>query len=191
MFPQSFTGSSYSTTPFNHTGCAPRLLLPGETAYIDYVSATAVPLNISTEEGTYELDVVGDQSVSISNTNACTLQPNNTTVTAGAIDYVKLYIGFLSSDSPGAATVSGYRDCTAQTAFNLADGLLVKSFIQISTKTTGKTVFNKSLSRSSATQYYVNDFILNWLDTTTVWTSLGTITFPFAQSGKIVIRRII
>lgn len=29
-----------------------------------------------------------------------------------------------------------------------------------------------------------------WADTTTDWSSLGTISFPFAQSGKIIIKRL-
>jgi hypothetical protein len=31
---------------------------------------------------------------------------------------------------------------------------------------------------------------INWLDTTTVWSSLGTISFPFSQSGTIYITRL-
>ena len=29
-----------------------------------------------------------------------------------------------------------------------------------------------------------------WNDTTTVWSSLGTVTFPYAQSGSITIKRV-
>ena len=43
----------------------------GETGIITYSSATSVPLHVATVQGLYELDMIGDQSVTISNNNNC------------------------------------------------------------------------------------------------------------------------
>lgn len=167
------------------------LLAVGQTATITYTSATSVPLHVKTIEGVYTVDIVGDQSVTIGTSGDVLLQPNNTTVTAGTIDLVKYYIAYLSTATPASATISGVLNGTTLTSFVLCDHILVKSHMEVSTITNSKTIHLENLQRNSSTQFYVSKIYLNWLDTTTAWTSLGTITFPFSQSGKIVVKRII
>lgn len=165
-------------------------LAVGETAYIDYNSATSVPLHIATVEGIYELQITGDQSVTIGTIAAVTLSPNNTTVTAGDIDYMEQYQP-IASNSNGTAGITSQQIGTTATTFVISNSLSVSVKLNISTKTTSKFISSSSFRRDSATQFYYSVYQNNWLDTTTAWSSLGTITFPFAQSGKIVIKRVV
>jgi len=59
-----------------------------------------------------------------------------------------------------------------------------------------KTVFtscvvsiNDGTNGTTLFPYYTNVYSM-WLDTTTAWTSLGTINFPSSVSGTILVRRL-
>ena len=51
----------------------------GETAVVNYSAATSAPLHIATVEGLYEIEILGDKTVTVSNTDTLYLSPNNTT----------------------------------------------------------------------------------------------------------------
>ena len=154
----------------------------GQTAAITYTSVTSVPLRVSTVEGIYEIKIVGDRSISASSDGATFLKPNN--VTVSNITRQQLY-ALSSSNTTYAYTGS------AETAFEVGEGNVAFSKIQLST-------FKKSKSITCDTQcilYTSSNKLINhlesyWADTTTDWSSLGTISFPFAQSGKIIIKRL-
>jgi len=191
MFPDSAHVPILLPPVVNLTGVGPDYVLAiGQVAKITYAAATVVPLRIATEEGLYEIDIMGNEDVTIGTAGMTLLARNNVTVTAGDIDTGYIYIP-ITSNVTGAATITGYSDCTTLTSFYLCWNLLVRAVIRISTITKCKTLSNKFIRRDSATAFYIFDYTENWLNTVTAWASLGTITFPFAQSGIIVIRRII
>ena len=170
-----------SYDPLNFTGLTgDRLLRVGEVAYINYTNAMSVPLNIKTEEGLYELCLMSDISTAQTNINDILLLPNNNLVSNISRDAIY---------RSGSTTVSNY-EVGSLSSFILAAGVVVMHEGKISTITKSKSVqshmnglFANIIRQNLESQY--------WNDTTTPWTSLGTITFPFAQSGKIVIRRIL
>ena len=166
-------------------------LAVGETAVVTYASALSVPLHIATVEGLYDLTIAGDSSVTIGTLGDVLLSANNTDQTAGSIDvtFVTQTTGF--TDSGVAISPTGYKDGASYTKFNLSYGLLVYHKSTISTYSNSKTLNGIDLEMRTASSMLGNTIFSRWNNTSTAWTSLGTITFPFAQSGKIIIKRIV
>ena len=178
-----FTDNSAATSDY--------LLVPGEVAYIDYASATSVPLNIETEEGFYELIVLGDQTVTNGTTADITLSPNNTSTASDAIYRSEVYTPVDPTAGRSAVTGTFVQQGTGLSTFYMGDGLLLRLDMAISTMTKSKTVKTDILRRHANGTVLRFVVMENWKNTSTAWVSLGTITFPFAQSGKIIVRRIL
>ena len=157
------------------------LLGIGETAKITYTSATSVPLHIATQEGLYEFTISGNLSTTVANDNNISVLPNNTTYSAQFTE-----VGYKISSGNSSAIVLD----ASTNQFNTAWSNAVSANLSISTKTTAKTLQGTVLNKrvNGTTEHFtISSF---WNNTSTAWTSLGTITFPFAQSGIIVIKRI-
>lgn len=163
------------------------LLLPGETAYIDYSSASSIPLRVLAQAGLYELDLLGDNSSTITSATDVTLTPNSGGLAAGSIDICNHYGSVTTSGVAGTTGIAG----TEATVFKIAVGRPCAIHAKICTQTAAKTVISHHMSMYSATGYEPASIFNSWLDTTTAWTSLGTVNLPYAQSGKIIIRRVI
>jgi len=153
----------------------------GQIAYISFTDVTQVPLHISTPNNSYyELHVI----------------PSNTGGTSGAgNDRIYLYPNNRTySDAFYTARI--WRDAST----------LASDYIQSSTFVVG--VFFSAITAwiTNRTQYknvrvlidaygYTNTypairvFSSDWRDTTTEWTSLGTIVFPQPTSGEILVFR--
>ncbi len=163
----------------------------GSTVYIDYSSATSVPLHIATEEGEYEISISGFQTnVVATNDNLVILNPNNSTGYS-----IGHYGTTLRSDGTGTNIAF-----TRSTGFRIGKGQLVKAECKVSTFTKTKNISSRSSVQFVSTYSAYEDVSHVWepasannigYNYTTPWTSLGTIVFPFVQSGKIVIKRII
>lgn len=161
----------------------------GETAVVNYSGATSVPLHIKTVEGVYEIKILGSGTGSTYSTDRIYLNPNNASLTAGLVDYYRLCnLGYTTGAASNAAD-NNYDGDTITGVF-LGLSILLNAEISVYTTTLNKNVSSNIHIRTSATQY--GNYIARhqWQDTTTVWTSLGTITFPIAQSGTIIIRRL-
>ena len=157
------------------------LLGVGETAKITYTSATSVPLHIATQEGLYEFTISGNLSTTVANDNNISVLPNNTTYSAQFTE-----VGYKISSGNSSAIVLD----ASTNQFNTAWSNAVSANLSISTKTTAKTLQGTVLNKrvNGTTEHFtISSF---WNNTSTAWTSLGTITFPFAQSGIIIIKRI-
>lgn len=157
------------------------LLGVGETAKITYTSATSVPLHIATQEGLYEFTISGNLSTTVANDNNISVLPNNTTYSAQFTE-----VGYKISSGNNSAIILD----ASTNQFNTAWSNAVSANLSISTKTTAKTLQGTVLNKrvNGTTEHFtISSF---WNNTSTAWTSLGTITFPFAQSGIIVIKRI-
>lgn len=176
----SVSASSYTIVDLS-SATVDYALAPGEVAKIAYSSATSVPLHIATQEGLYEFTISGNLSTTVANDNNISVLPNNTTYSAQFTE-----VGYKISSGNNSAIVLDAR--TNQ--FNIAWSNAVSANLSISTKTTAKTLQGTVLNTrvNGTTEHFtISSF---WDNTSTAWTSLGTITFPFAQSGIIVIKRI-
>ena len=164
-------------------------LLLGQTAYYDLTAATSKALKIACADNqAYEMTLVlqGNGNVGISQT---TLSPNNTT-----------YTNSFSSVSQFANTGGTSFNGGFTSAFAVAyRGDIRNSRSVISTKTASKTVVTTSLQFSTNTSLEVSETASAWQasassntlgDTSTAWTSLGTLTFPVAVTGRVYVKRV-
>jgi len=157
------------------------MLQVGEEAYISFSDATSVPLRIATQSGTYyECHLICSNAYNASGTSAAVfLNPNNTTY-ANAFVYAEIY---RNSTGLGSTyiTYSAFR-C----AWNFSNSTF---FITNFTQYKNVRGFHDIYGTTNDAPVIVA-FSTDWRDATTVWTSLGTITFPQATSGYILVRRL-
>jgi len=152
-----------------------------EVAYISFSDVTQVPLHIATpNDSYYELHVI----------------PSNTGGTSGGTDgNVFLY--------PNNTTYSGafysaeiWRIASGQSSSYLQNSAFVigRAFSAITAWITNRTQYKNV---RSVLDYYgisntypaIRAISSDWRDTTTAWTSLGTIVFPQSTSGEILVFR--
>jgi len=154
----------------------------GEVAKISFTNATSVPLHIATQDGTYyELHLLPSNTGGTSGSSATPvyLNPNNTTYT-DAFVYAEMYRTSVGSGS-NYNTYSAFR--------------IGYAFPEITFTILNRTVYKSIKGYVNLYGYTygypaIVNFATNWRDTTTEWTSLGTITFPQATSGDIIIKRL-
>ncbi len=147
----------------------------GEVAYISFTNATSVPLYIATTNGTYyEMHVVCSNT-SGSNSSVY-LNPNNTSY-SNAFTYLEYWIGTNGSNSSN----------TTFSAFRIGWGA-ADITVFIANLTTFKSTRSTDICLAGAPIYHTDASL--WNDTTTSWTSLGTITFAQAISGYVLVRRL-
>jgi len=177
-------GNGYANPVNLSSATADYMLQPGQVAYVSFSSQTVVPLNIATTNGTYyEMDVVLSNSVGTSGGTGSmiALNPNNTT-------YSNMFVWLGLFQMTGSTSPSGYSQTfsTFRVGYAVAD---FKVFITNFTthKSTKEIEFQTELS--DAPVIVVEG--VQWNDTTTSWTSLGTVTFPQTSSGYILVRRLL
>lgn len=172
----------------NNTGASSDVSLAvGQLSYVDVSAATSVPLKIATGDNQeYEISVLAAGGTGV--TANLTLSPNNTT-----------YTNFFRTD--GWITSGGASSYIAAFYNNFIIGYNVdakRALARVSTKLTSKSVIFESVGYTGATSYWAKG-ATTWqatasntaaADSTTAWTSLGTITFPVAATGRIYIRRL-
>jgi len=159
------------------------MLQPGEEAFISFNGTTSVPLRIATQSGTYyECRLVCSNTGGTSGGTAAPvfLHPNNTAYSNSFV-YSALYRVSSASSS----------DYTTYSAFRIGWGF-VGSVFYITNFLQYKNI------KGFYSQYGTGDsypaviiFSTAWRDTTTPWTSLGTIVFPQPSSGYIMVRRLV
>jgi len=176
------TNSSSLVAPYNPIDVSALtsdyLLKPGEIAYIDYTNTTSVPLNIKTEEGDYEI-IIKPTTVLFTATNGNVLLPNNSNTATDAVHRQ----GYSIANNTIAPIT------TTSNACYMGYGSIVNLHARVTTTTLQKHMHLSAITSWSGT-YCSYDVHSYWTDTTTPWTSLGTVTFPLEQSGKIIIKRI-
>jgi hypothetical protein len=164
-------------------------LLVGQQAYLDFSAVTSLLLHVATaDKQEYEISgtFVGNTS---STTTATVLLPNNTTLASQFLTTI------LDADT-STNTFTMYSPYTG------GFGLFywgVRSFTStVLTATTGKSVYTRARAYSGyPAEQFVNTSS-GWMnvastngaqDTTTAWTSLGTLSFPISVTGHITILR--
>ena len=153
----------------------------GQIAYISFTDATQVPLHIATPNNSYyELHVIPSNTGGTSGgtDGNVFLYPNNTTY-SGAF-----YTARLTRDGSGFA-----HDCPQSSAF-----IIGRAFSAITAWITNRTQYKNV--RALIDYYGISNsypglraMSSDWCDTTTEWTSLGTIVFPQSTSGEILVFR--
>lgn len=162
----------------------------GQTAVLNYTNATSVPLMVKTIEGEYEINVQNNLNTA-STIASGALLANNTSYSGqwgwNVINNTALsYTTGSSSSSPSGWSAGG-----SGSAPIIGNGSPLKINIKVSTLVKSKTVLAHGVVIRNGTTLQQELTASIWNDTTTPWTSLGTITFPIAQAGKIIIKRII
>lgn len=173
------------------TAATSDVFLPvGAIVYLTYSSATSIPVNVQTEEGIYEVEVYNTLNSSAIDGTAKWL-PNNTS-TGTSFSNVLHYYDYQTSDSSGSALWDGWKSMgSAEFKLWMSSGnmsLKMSTFKDAKTLTergVARRVINNTTSVRPLTSYGF------WNDTTTDWTSLGTLECSTALTGKIIIRRII
>jgi hypothetical protein len=158
------------------------MLQVGEESIINFTNATSVPLRIATQSGTYyEVHLISSNTGGTSggSTSPIYLNPNNTTYSNSFV-YAELY-----RDS-----TCGNSSYTTYSSFRCGEVFACSSFY-ITNFTQYKNVKGIMDIYGSSIHYPgLIIFSTDWRDTTTAWTSLGTVIFPQSTSGYILVRRL-
>jgi hypothetical protein len=167
----------------NNTGASSDVSLAiGQLAYVDVSAATTAALKIATGDN-QEYEITLAMQGNNGTTGNTLLNPNNTTLTNM----------FIYGVATVGSSASGYLN-----ALLLSYGCdLRRCVARVSTKTISKGVVSQAGGNAAGSVYGTNSFC-SWVavastitgDTTTAWTSLGTVTFPVAATGRIYIRRL-
>ena len=152
-----------------------------EVAYISFSDVTQVPLHIATpNDSYYELHVIPSNTGGTSGgtDGNVFLYPNNTTYSNA------FYTARLTRDGAGFA-----HDCPQSSAF-----IIGRAFSAVTAWITNRTQYKNV--RALIDYYGISNsypglraMSSDWRDTTTTWTSLGTIVFPQSTSGEILVFR--
>jgi len=154
----------------------------GEEAYISFSNVTQVPLHIATQDGTYyEMHIIPANTGGTSGGGSAPiyLYPNNTTY-SNAFYYAHVYRN-------ANGLLSGYLQYNA---FRIG-----YAFSCITAWITNRTQYKNvhgifdlyGISEAYPSAY---TFSTDWRNTTTAWTSLGTVVFPQSTTGEILVRRL-
>ena len=154
----------------------------GQKAIINFSNNTSKPLRIATANGRiYKmyLNVSNDFSNSGADGNVF-LQPNNNTYTNS------FYNTTIYRNSSGL--FSGYQ--ATFNSFRLGYGFIFNE-IHIQNFTTAKLLKLTILGWGYLAHFPLLEIAVSaWNDTTTAWTSLGTLSFPSSTSGKVIVERL-
>jgi len=174
----------YSFRRVDLTGATSDYMLQvGEEAYISFSNATSVPLHIATQSGTYyECHLICSNTGGTSGGTEAEiyLNPNNTTY-SNAFAYAEVYRNLGGLGSSYSVTYSAFR-C----------GWAFSNITYYITNYTQYKNIRGFYDIYGLSHHYPSIYIFStdWRDTTTAWTSLGTITFPQSASGYILVRRL-
>jgi hypothetical protein len=152
----------------------------GRSSIYTVTAATSLLLRAACGDGQrYELVIMGDYVIALASGAQTNLQPNNANTGAGAVTYE---LNLATQSAPQAAAL-------ATNNFSLdAGGSIYLDTATIITRTKGKHVISTGRSAITGTNYQgtVGSF---WTDTTTVWSSVGTINWGNAFTGLVQLTR--
>jgi len=175
---------SEQNTPVAWDGTNDRVLDVGQFTQDSFTSATSMPLHIACGDGQiYEMEIVGSYTA-VAAAASSYLQPNNAVPATNLFIYREDFGVHLTPTSDAA---SGF--ASGGLYLNGSYSSILEAFAKIYTSTQNK----KSIAiggASTNTASYVGTIVTEWQDTTTVWSSLGTVIMPNAWTGQIVCRRV-
>ena len=174
---------SEQNTPVAWDGTNDRVLDVGQFTKDSFTSATSMPLHIACGDGQiYEMEIVGTYTPAAGST-ASYLEPNNTTYASAFSHFYTLFNYSATTVTPGGVAESFFSLDTAL-GTSIQSGSCV-----IFTSTANKKGYGFSKGETTTIEG-ASQFTVRWNDTTTVWSSLGTVIMPNAWTGQIVVRRI-
>ena len=157
------------------------LLKVGEEAYISFNNVTSLPLNIKTvNDSLYEAYLIPTNPGTLSGTNIrVKLLPNNTEYTNQIVFTYIFCVNNLFSST--YATSSHFYIGAGYANINMwiVNRKQYKNIRCINDSYGYSAYFPAILEISNV-----------WRDTTTNWSSIGTIVFPMSTSGEIIVRRL-
>lgn len=166
--------------PIDLTGATEDYLLkPGEIAFLDY-SGISNPLRVTLEDGSYELELLGDKGASLGSTGPYYIQPNGSNQSN--------IIG--SGHQVGVTSASNNVFPASTVRFELGSDILITGKYSIYPALEQKTLVGVGTYKYTNSQFYRDFYTYMWNDSTS-WTSLGNLVFPYSQSGRAIIRRIL
>jgi hypothetical protein len=182
----------FNQNPINNSAAVSDIALSvGQTAYVDFTAQTSVPLHIATGDNQlYELTIAAQGATGNAVNQSVFLLPNNSSIT-------NMFEGMFAGQYGSTAGANS----AIVNAFLLAGlGDVRSTKATVSTKTTSKwTNFTFLGYYSGGSNMYNGVGAGTWLatastpttvDTTTAWTSLGTISFSTAATGRAYVKRI-
>ena len=186
--PGTGSGSSGVGTyfdPVTWDGVNDRVLGVGQHTSDSFTAQTSMPLHIACGDGQiYEIEIVGSFAAAAAGAQTL-IQPNNAVPTTNSFDisHIKVSGTTVSGNTLTASADGGFVIGYSSSVLNC------KCCVFTSTLTKAVETLN---SKCWDTTNGRRLFILNseWLDTTTLWSSLGTITMPNAWTGTITVRRV-
>lgn len=153
-------------------------LQPGDMAVINFSEAISVPMHVKTVDGLYVIDILGNYSQTVGSDSPIYLLPNNTTISSTLMFYY------------GTAASINFATTSSNAGLEIGAGLAYRLNGTISTLTNNKSIEFSGLFKQASQVYSKRGYSVA-SGTTTAWTSLGTLSFPIAQSGKVIITRIV
>lgn len=153
----------------------------GQTALMSFTNATTIPLRVATVEGLYEINILRTDGANPStNSTYCCLMPNNTAYSSSFTCQRSYQYGAVNST--GAELTMD--------RFYICEDKIIQGRITVSTIKTDKTCIGEAYCRRSDAAFNCYNGG-RWNDTTTSWSSLGSISTGTAFSGKVIIKRIL
>lgn len=159
-----------------------------ESGYITFTAASSVNLNVACGQGEYQIAVNASSASPSTTAGGIYLKPGG--YSASAIKHVVRYSDVNRSTGTNSAS-SYYGDDNYTGGFLFGETWIIKGNLNVSTFTNSKSFVSQSVCLPDATNVRYMGSSGYWSDTSTTWTSLGTIYFPSAQTGTIIIRRIL
>lgn len=175
----ALTFTPAALTPIDGTADATdRVLGVGQSKFINVSAATSIPLYVACGDG-QEYEVTFEKQTWAGTATNASLNPNNTTY-ASAISDVYFYGSSGTGAASGSATVS-----------TLVFALGTPSFVTLNISTSTTRKHTRSVGNSQGVGItYIFQRNQEWNDTTTVYSSLGTVQLGSTWTGRILIRRI-
>jgi len=163
-------------------------LQPGEVAKINFSNATSVPLRIKTYSGTsYKFYLIPSNAGGTSGSirNPIFLYPNGMTY-SNQFKYIQTFYRMLKVPDDGI----GEGEVRTYSAFRI--GYAFSSSEKVFTNYTQyKDCYGTSTHYGDPYGWpTIHSESTVWRNTTTAWTSFGTVVFPAASSGTILVERI-
>lgn len=158
-------------------------LRQGEVVYSTYSNATSVPLKVATVQGSYEIEILGNNSSYNNSSGWVLLKPNNLT------DLSNINVRKQENSLLSTGLAQHYNGSVS--GLFLGAYILKYSIARVNTYTLNKTLIANCITSYATQKDYGYHAYSLWQDTTTAWTSLGTLCFGVAQSGTVIIRRIL
>jgi hypothetical protein len=167
----------------DNTGATTDLSLRvGDVAYSDFVAQTSMPLHIATGDNEiYEMMLAGSFTATTAGTEP-QLLPNNVAPT-GRITYRIMYFGNAACYGTSVAGASILY-------LGVGGAPIFSGDFKIFTDTNRQRMIGRSAGTTTAVSYGCS-LIEHELSNSVAWTSLGTVQFNTAWTGRITVKRIV